>query len=73
MVSTVTFWLGWVVVAAVTLVAAALVSGCASTRGGQNIACADFDTYALEPKPHAIVSDIHNRDGAANFGRHKQA
>ena len=49
------------------LVAAALVSGCASTRGGQNIACADFANYALEPKPHAIISDIQ-RYGVENRG-----
>ena len=50
-----------------TLMAAALVSGCASTRGGQNIACADFETYALEPRAHAIVSDIQ-RYGVENRG-----
>lgn len=47
--------------------AAALVSGCTSTRGGQNIACADFDAFALEPKPHAIVRDIQ-RYGVENRG-----
>lgn len=52
--------------------AAVLVSGCTSTRGGQNIACADFDTYALEPKPHAIVSDIQ-RYGVENRGAQLEA
>jgi hypothetical protein len=48
-------------------IAAALVSGCASTRGGQNIACAGFDDYAIKPKPHAIVRDIQ-RYGVENRG-----
>jgi len=49
------------------IMAAVLLSGCASTRGGQNIACEDFDTFALEPKPHAIISDIQ-RYGVENRG-----
>ncbi len=47
--------------------AAVLVSGCASTRGGQNIACRGFDDFALEPRPHAIISDIQ-RYGVENRG-----
>ncbi|MDY7099121.1 MAG: hypothetical protein SXU28_13380, partial [Pseudomonadota bacterium] len=35
-----------------------LLSGCASTRGGQDIACADFDKYAASPKRSGFVSDI---------------
>ncbi len=55
----------------VTAVMAALaVTGCASTRGAQNIACAEFDSFALEPKPHAIVQDIQ-RYGVENRGTEK--
>lgn len=49
------------------LLAAMLVSGCASTRGGQDILCEGFENYALEPKPHAIISDIQ-RYGVENRG-----
>lgn len=47
--------------------AAVLVSGCASTRGGQNIACEGFGDFALEPGPHAIIRDIQ-RYGVENRG-----
>ncbi|MEM7689825.1 MAG: hypothetical protein AAF291_12455, partial [Pseudomonadota bacterium] len=53
------------------VLAATLLSGCASTRGGQNIACDGFDDFALAPKPHAIVSDIQ-RYGVKNRGGETQ-
>ncbi|MEM9310119.1 MAG: hypothetical protein AAGA34_01620 [Pseudomonadota bacterium] len=34
------------------------VSGCASTRGGQDIACPAFGDFAISPKPSAFVADI---------------
>ncbi len=35
-----------------------LVSGCASTRGPQDVSCARFDDFAIAPKPNAFVADI---------------
>jgi len=49
------------------LAAALLLSGCTSTRGGQDIVCEGFDKFALQPKPNAIVADIQ-RYGVANRG-----
>lgn len=40
------------------LLAGLLISGCASTRGGQDIVCERFDDFALAPKPNRFVQDI---------------
>lgn len=49
------------------LAAALLVSGCASTRGGQDIVCDRFDEFARAPEPSPFVADIQ-RYGVANRG-----
>ncbi|MEM6493226.1 MAG: hypothetical protein AAF650_02490 [Pseudomonadota bacterium] len=40
------------------LAASVAVSGCASTRGGQDIACPAFGQFAIAPRPSAFVADI---------------
>ncbi|MEO0463844.1 MAG: patatin-like phospholipase family protein [Pseudomonadota bacterium] len=44
--------------AIVAALVATLATGCASTRGGQDIACDDFDKYAFTPAPSGFVQDI---------------
>lgn len=50
-----------------TMIAALLVTGCASTRGGQDIVCERFDEFAVDVVPARIVADIQ-RYGIENRG-----
>ena len=40
------------------LAAGLVLTGCASSRGGQDVACPAFGNYALTPSASAFVADI---------------